>query len=84
MVFFSRKKGIIDEDEDDYQDRADNVDEVDDKSELVCTQCAESVNSLLLLIPSKLGVDEINESHKQIIKRFLSSPYSVGMIGKKI
>jgi len=63
FAFLSRKKNIIDEDDNEDQDRADNVDEIDDKSELVCTQCAESVNSLLLLIPSKLGVDEINESH---------------------
>ncbi|KAL4491249.1 hypothetical protein ABPG72_021635 [Tetrahymena utriculariae] len=55
----------------------------DQTDNLCCKDCFKTKNKLFLLLPCRLGLDEISETHIEIMKKLLSLNQSVGMIGGK-
>ncbi|KAL4445539.1 hypothetical protein ABPG74_004613 [Tetrahymena malaccensis] len=55
----------------------------DQTDNLCCKDCFKTDNKLLLLLPCRLGLDQISEIHVEIMKKLLSLKESVGMIGGK-
>ncbi|EAS07796.2 peptidase family C54 protein (macronuclear) [Tetrahymena thermophila SB210] len=55
----------------------------DQTDNLCCKDCFKTDNKLFLLLPCRLGLDEISPIHIEILKKLLSLKQSVGMIGGK-